>query len=82
VGKKSLPTVIAHKGAFHQKTTRSFLIIHQHDLSAVNLSNANLSSANLPGADLSGAKGVTDEQLGKAKTLEGAIMPDGSKHPK
>ncbi len=65
------------------------------DLSAVNLSNANLSNAklsraNLPGADLSGAnlsganlsraKGITDEQLGKAKTLEGAVMPDGSEH--
>ena len=56
------------------------------DLSTINLSNANLSNAklsraNLRGADLSGVKGVTDEQLFEAKSLEGAIMPDGSKHP-
>ena len=56
------------------------------DLSTINLSNANLSNTNLSradlrGADLSGAKGVTDAQLGEAKSLEGAIMPNGSKHP-
>lgn len=56
------------------------------DLSTVNLSNANLNTAKFSGADLCeadlrGAKGITDEQLGEAKSLEGAIMPDGSKHP-
>jgi uncharacterized protein YjbI with pentapeptide repeats len=56
------------------------------DLSTVNLSNANLSNAKLSradlrGADLRGAKGVTDEQLGEAISLEGAFMPNGSKHP-
>jgi len=50
----------------------------------VSLDKANLSGANLFGADLSktnliGAK-VTTEQLKKAKSLEGAIMPDGTKH--
>jgi hypothetical protein len=30
-------------------------------------------------ADLSGAK-VTSEQLGKAASLKGATMPDGTKH--
>jgi hypothetical protein len=32
------------------------------------------------GADLRYAK-VTDQQLAEAKSLEGATMPDGSKHP-
>jgi len=55
------------------------------DLSTINLSNANLSNtklsrADLRGANLSGVKGVTDEQLIEAKSLEGVIMPDGSKH--
>ena len=31
------------------------------------------------GADLTNAQ-VTDEQLAKAKSLKGAIMPDGTKH--
>src|SRR6266516_1421024 len=61
------------------------------DLSEANLNGANLSSANLGGADLSGAdlsqadlsgaQDLTQEQLDKAKTLKGATMPDGSKHP-
>jgi uncharacterized protein YjbI with pentapeptide repeats len=61
------------------------------DLSEANLNGANLSSANLGGADLSGAdlsgadlsdaQGLTQGQLDKAKTLIGATMPDGSKHP-
>ncbi len=37
---------------------------------------ADLSGANLRGANLRGAK-VTDEQLAKAASLEGATMPDG-----
>jgi len=41
------------------------------------LSVADLSEADLSGANFSGAK-VTPEQLGKAKSLEGIIMPDGS----
>ena len=66
------------------------------DLSGANLSGANLGAGDLSvsllsgdfalsGADLSGAnlKGatVTGEQLAQAKSLEGATMPDGSKHP-
>ena len=56
------------------------------DLSTLNLSNANMSGANLSGANLrgvnlSGVKGLTDEQLAEVKSLESAIMPDGSKHP-
>ncbi len=44
------------------------------------LSEANLSEANLSEANLSEAK-VTVEQLDTAKSLQGATMPDGSKHP-
>ena len=51
------------------------------DLSGANLDGANLSRANLSNANLSGVKGVTDEQLTEAKSLESAIMPDGSRHP-
>jgi ribulose bisphosphate carboxylase small subunit len=49
-------------------------------LSGANLTNADLSSADLSYADLSGAQ-VTTEQLALAKSLKGATMPDGSKHP-
>ncbi len=45
-----------------------------------NLSGATLSGATLSNADLSGAK-VTQTQLNEAKSLQGTIMPDGSKHP-
>jgi hypothetical protein len=43
-------------------------------------SRIRISGAFLNGAFLSRAK-VTDEQLKKAQSLEGATMPDGSKHP-
>ncbi len=51
------------------------------NLSGANLSNADLSNANLNGANLKGAIGVTTEKLGKAASLKGATMPDGSIHP-
>jgi uncharacterized protein YjbI with pentapeptide repeats len=51
-------------------------------LNDANLSGANLNSANLSGANLNGATGVTEEQLEEqARPIEGATMPDGSKHP-
>ena len=64
------------------------------DLSGADLRWADLSGANLRWADLSGANlnradlaetdlrwaNVTDEQLAEAKSLEGAIMPDGTRH--
>ena len=49
-------------------------------LSRANLSRAILVDADLSGADLTGAK-VTQDQLAKTKSLQGAIMPDGSTHP-
>ena len=55
------------------------------NLSSANLQGANLTDAvfrgtNLSNANLSNAK-VTSEQLAEAKSLEGATMPDGSRHP-
>jgi uncharacterized protein YjbI with pentapeptide repeats len=55
------------------------------DLSGADLSGAFLFDADLSGADLSGAflfeiTGWTEEQLEKAKTLEGATMPNGQKY--
>jgi uncharacterized protein YjbI with pentapeptide repeats len=52
------------------------------DLINANLTNADLSKAHLRGADLSAAKGFTNMLLeNQAASLEGATMPDGSKHP-
>ncbi len=55
------------------------------DLSRTDLGDAFLDDVNLDGANLSGANlknaRVTQEQLQKAKSLKGTIMPDGSKHP-
>jgi uncharacterized protein YjbI with pentapeptide repeats len=51
------------------------------NLSYVNLGGADLSSADLSSADLRGVQDLTQDQLAKAKTLTGATMPDGSKHP-
>ena len=62
----------------------------EHPDEHVDLSKANLLGADLRGADLSGANlsnadltktRVTEEQLKKAKSLDLATMPDGSKHP-
>jgi len=49
------------------------------NLSGTDLHGANLEGANLEWVNLSGAN-VTSEQLGKAASLKGAAMPDGTKH--
>ena len=49
-------------------------------LVGTNLSRADLWDANLTGADLTGAV-YTTEQLKQAKSLKGATIPDGTKHP-
>jgi hypothetical protein len=49
------------------------------DLEEANLQDANLLGADLEEANLQGAA-VTDEQLADARSLQGATMPDGSKH--
>ena len=52
-----------------------------YDLHVINLDGANLSNANLSNANLSGATGVTKRSLeAQHVRLEGAIMPDGTKH--
>lgn len=51
------------------------------NLSQANLSQADLRGADLRGANLKDANNITIEELEKkAKTLQGAIMPNGSKH--
>jgi uncharacterized protein YjbI with pentapeptide repeats len=71
-------------------TVLSNAILYDTDLSGAHLShaileNVDFSGANLNGTDLSGAdlKGaiVTPTQLNSAKSLQGAIMPDGTTHP-
>ena len=49
------------------------------DLEGADLREARLNGANLSGANLRGAT-VTHEQLETTSSLEGAIMPDGSKY--
>jgi hypothetical protein len=50
------------------------------DLRDADLRGAYLASADLSRANLNGATGA-QEQLDRAKSLEGTIMPDGSAHP-
>jgi uncharacterized protein YjbI with pentapeptide repeats len=54
--------------------------LNEADLSGAFLIGAILSRANLSGANLSGAL-VTPEQVTPTTSLQGTIMPDGSKHP-
>lgn len=78
---------LSYANLSHTKLTRSKL--HAANLSytrlasavvnSADLSEANLSEADLQGANLNGAT-VTTQQLEKVKSLQGATMPDGSKH--
>ncbi len=79
------------------ETDLSWALLVRVSLERANLSNANLegshmqasilrkailTGANLMGANLEDVKDITIEELKKqAKSLEGAIMPDGSRHP-
>jgi len=55
--------------------------LSEADLSEANLRGANLVEADLSGANLTGARGITNEELKqKAKSLEGATMPNGQKY--
>jgi uncharacterized protein YjbI with pentapeptide repeats len=49
------------------------------DLIGANLRGADLAGADLAGADLREAT-VTEEQLAQARSLKGAILPDGTEH--
>ncbi len=50
------------------------------NLSGDDLTTVNLTRANLAGANLKGAR-ITPTQLKQIASLQGAIMPDGSRHP-
>ena len=66
-------------GADLTKADLSNANLQEAYLSQANLEGANLTGANLTGADLKHAK-VTNEQLAKARSLQGATMPDVTKH--
>jgi uncharacterized protein YjbI with pentapeptide repeats len=55
------------------------------NLHGINFGHTTLSEALLSGADLSSANLahaiITSAQLAQAKSLKGAIMPDGAVHP-
>ena len=51
------------------------------DLSGAYVSMTDLTLADLTGADLRNVRDLTVGQLDQAYSLEGATMPDGSKHP-
>lgn len=71
---------IAHlHGAYLIQADLRKATLIQADLSEANLLGAYLHYANLSEANLFGAK-VTDDQLKQAKSLQGATMPDGTKH--
>jgi hypothetical protein len=67
------------------KANLSYAFLGYADLGYATLNNATLNDTNLSEADLSHANLtgaiVTEEQLAKAKSLEGVTMPDGSIHP-
>ena len=77
------------KGAFLEQTKlkRAYLEdahlecarLYGTSLKGADLTNAEMKNPDLSGANLTDAQ-VTDEQLARAKSLEGAIMPDGTKH--
>jgi uncharacterized protein YjbI with pentapeptide repeats len=51
------------------------------NLSGADLRNVDISNANLAGANLAGVTGISIDQLGKASSLAGATLPDGSVQP-
>ena len=51
------------------------------DLSGAYVGRTDLSLADLSGADLRNVKELSVGQVDRAYSLEGTIMPDGSKHP-
>jgi uncharacterized protein YjbI with pentapeptide repeats len=56
-------------------------VLWEASLKGANLAGADLTGANLTRANLNGVTGIAVEILKKqAKSLQGATMPDGSKH--
>ena len=70
------------RGANLSRANLSETNLVQANLSEANLSEADLCRANLGGANLKDVRGITVEELKKqAKSIKGAIMPDGKIHP-
>ncbi len=67
------------KGASLEKANLSGANLEGANLEQTDLTDANLQQANLKAANLHGAR-VSNEQLAQARSLEGATMPDGTKH--
>jgi hypothetical protein len=77
--------IVDLKGAYLSRANLSRTNLSEANLRGAYLGRANLGRANLIGAylreaDLRGAKGVTNEQLSAATSLEGVTMPDGQKY--
>ncbi len=72
-------------GTYLTDATLTDAILTGANLTGAHLTDATLTNATLQGAILDRANllgaNVTQEQLKKAKSLQGATMPDGSKHP-
>jgi hypothetical protein len=78
-------------GADLRNVNLRFAMLNNLDLSNADLSGANLSgadmanvkidNANLSDANLAGVRGLSIEQLGKAGSLNGTTLPDGSVQP-
>ncbi len=70
--------------AFMEEANLTYADLSKASLRETDLERANMSDANLIGTDFSYANLanaiVTPEQLSKAKSLQGATMPDGSIH--
>jgi len=70
------------KNAQLQKADLRGSVLTGTDLTFANLRNADLYDTDLSFTDLTGIQGITVEELKKkARSLQGATMPDGSKHP-
>jgi len=72
-----IPAQLDHAALDHARLNDAILV--GANLSNADLTGADLSSADLTDANLSNAI-VTQKQLAQAKSLAGAIMPDGTKH--
>jgi pentapeptide repeat protein len=65
------------RGATLSDATLRGAILSEADLREADLRGAKLENATLSGANLEGARGVTDDQLAAASSLQGTTMPDG-----
>ena len=78
----SLPKTTAKKGDVWRKDELAELLRgHDHSVLRADRSLRWMKDMDRRVGSLSGAIGTTPEQLKKAKSLKGAIMPDGSIHP-